>query len=454
MNKNIYASLFRSLALIGAFALFSLTTLGCVFTQSFGPNKTLIQNGEAQQTFSPCESGTLEFVSVYMQSTNDETFGAHMNIYEHINGQAVLVHQQQVVVPSALQNPYAKVWLTHDVDVNIEGTYSMEVVVPSDRSANFFMAPEGQAGLFTANNQELNGNLAFEYGINAPGWNTERVMDDVWTFEPDMAEYHGCAVSQPSFNDWAEFSGGTLSQSFEACVLSDATVIYFNGSLTQGAEQGLIFWISNAQGEELYSKLVNDAGGEYLTIDLEATVFEEDQNYWMNFKVLQGQTLNCGTIDIAQMMEGTASFDGEQVETGMCFITAMNELEEDEDGTEQGEDDDEEDEDEDDDEVDEDDAWWNPLHHRPTRKGESVFYKAYPNPFSTQFSLTFEDAPEGKATIAVYSFTGVKVYETVIEDLSLVQKLDVIPEGELSKGYYTIRIEHGESIILDTVVKH
>jgi hypothetical protein len=127
----------------------------------------------------------------------------------------------------------------------------------------------------------------------------------------------------------------------------------------------------------------------------------------------------------------------------------MNELEI---TDETGEEDEEED---DDDEVDEEgEVWWNPLHHRPVRKGESVFYKAYPNPFSTQFTLTFEDAPVGKATVAVYSFTGVKVYETEIEDLSIVKSLEVIPEGELSKGYYTIRIEQGETIILDTIIKH
>lgn len=455
MNKKIYASVIRSTALFGAFAMLSLTTMGCVFTQSFGPNKTLIQNGEAEQVFSPCESGTLEYVSVYMQSTDNATFGAHLNIYDHSGDSPRLIHQQQLVVPSSAQNPYAKVWLTHNVEVELSATYSMEVIVPEGRSAEFFMAPEvSQKGSFTANDEHVQGSLAFEYGINPSGWSAEdRMMDELLAFEPTLAVYHGCAASQAWYNGWAEYSAGTLTQTVDACVLSDAANLYFNAKVIQGADMGLIFSIDDVGGNTVFTKLLSPSTQDYLEVNLEGTVFNLNETYTLNFKVLEGQVLECAVVDINQYFVGMTTFDGDQQGLSACFIVTFNEIEDSDDTTDESGDEGEDDED-DDDEVDPDDAWWNPLHQRPRRDGESLFYKAYPNPFSTQFSLTFEDAPVGKATVAVYSFTGVKVYETEIEDLSLIQKLDVIPQGELSKGYYTIRIEQGDSIILDTIIKH
>lgn len=83
----------------------------------------------------------------------------------------------------------------------------------------------------------------------------------------------------------------------------------------------------------------------------------------------------------------------------------------------------------------------------------SIGLRVFPNPFTTQFSVSLMGEAEGNGILSLYNFLGHEIYRAPIEDVRSIQNWQVIPGNDLMPGYYTIRLEFENQVILETIIK-
>ncbi|MDG1160316.1 MAG: T9SS type A sorting domain-containing protein [Flavobacteriales bacterium] len=77
----------------------------------------------------------------------------------------------------------------------------------------------------------------------------------------------------------------------------------------------------------------------------------------------------------------------------------------------------------------------------------------YPNPFTQQFTLRLEGDYTGTIKIGVYDFRGNEVQHLVVEKQDLISENKVTFDHNFDPGYYTLRIECGSEVYLETLIK-
>jgi hypothetical protein len=77
----------------------------------------------------------------------------------------------------------------------------------------------------------------------------------------------------------------------------------------------------------------------------------------------------------------------------------------------------------------------------------------YPNPFDEQFNLKLEGNYTGSLMIGVYDFRGNEVHSERLETTAGSSTHQININQNLLPGYYTLRIECGNEVYLETLVK-
>lgn len=77
----------------------------------------------------------------------------------------------------------------------------------------------------------------------------------------------------------------------------------------------------------------------------------------------------------------------------------------------------------------------------------------YPNPFEEQFSLKLEGNYTGSLMIGVYDFRGNEIHSERLETTAGTSVHQINIDQDLLPGYYTLRIECGNEVYLETLVK-
>lgn len=447
--KNYYskASIF-GLILGAVFTVTSFTSKaeGCVFQQEFGPEKTFVTDGTVAQSFVSCESGSLAYVSVFMQSSGDTPFGTYLNVYSKSDPDTP-IHSQQVIVPASNQEPYAKIWLTHDLLLEAGDEYSLEIEVPSNRDVMFYHSDQNtyNEGNFVLNKQSTSGDLAFEYGITKKPMfeisnDTNRNADQLWS--PDMPHNMLCVTTQRYYNTEVDM-GANATQTFAACRSGELSYLYINAAFG-GQMTGNLTILLNDDTGTLIGHTIYDPSADaesFIAAEFENVVVEEDKVYTLSIIMATNQDLVLKTADSPQFFIGEMTLNHEVINQNMCLYAIITDGED----SDTGNDDDEEEED--------GQTYATSLHVQDAMEVEELKHTVYPNPFGSNFRLSVETDSKESAIISVYNFMGTKVYETEVENISEVNDFMIQPQGELSNGYYTLRIEYGDHIVLDTVIK-
>ncbi len=86
---------------------------------------------------------------------------------------------------------------------------------------------------------------------------------------------------------------------------------------------------------------------------------------------------------------------------------------------------------------------------------DEVLVKAsiYPNPFAEQFNLKLEGNYTGPILIGVYDFRGNEIHSERLDNATGSSVHQIKMDYELMPGYYTLRIECGNEVYLETLVK-
>lgn len=152
------------------FAVLSLSVTkasanGCVIFQQDDAAVMHLSSGTVGQSFMPCRTGTLEYITLYAGSGNEESFAADLTIRQ---GQRVLTHQQ-IVIPPNYREHYIKVRLAEQVVVETDKPYQLELSIPEHQTVFISHSEEDRYGngQMTLNGTYINGDLTFEAGVKS-----------------------------------------------------------------------------------------------------------------------------------------------------------------------------------------------------------------------------------------------------------------------------------------------
>jgi hypothetical protein len=459
MKKNFPFTQLCTLAFLTMMSITSFANGGCTTHQTFGPERTFVDDGVAGQIFTPCQTGDLKYISVYMQSADDLTFGTHLNVYEVTGDKLEQIHSQQVVVPSISQNPYSKVWLEHDLNVDEGKTYAFEVEVPNDREIIFYHTDENRysEGDFQVNGTQIEGDLAFEFGIDSDKKSLFSIRERaesrsaVTPWLLNVEDDYSCISMQRYFDGEFAFEG-ELTQTITACSDGALTLLYLNGVITTqvNTPSPVTLSVIDAQGNVVgESSTQPSVNMEHMTFEFEETDLRGGEQYTLHLVAVEGIHITFNTVSNQQYFTGQLMVNGLHEMQNLCFIGLVTE--EDvvvlDDGThDHGE--------VDHDIYDEWDPWAHDFHVKPPSEVEELKHSVYPNPFVSEFRVELQTKAELPGTVTLYNFMGKKVFEQNLENISEYDFIQINPETVLNKGYYTLRIEYGDNVILDTVVKN
>ncbi|NNE55396.1 MAG: T9SS type A sorting domain-containing protein [Flavobacteriales bacterium] len=387
-----------------------------------------------------------------MKSTEAVPFGTHLNLYAITDEGKSLIHQQQVVVPSSNQNPYAQVWLPEQVTVDHESEYVFEVEIPDGRQIEFFHSDiEGESN-FEINGIKTPAHLAFEMGIAKPVKSLfkirESVRSNVQPWELNIPDDYACLTMQRYLSSSAVYDGNTITQTFTACQDGVLDQLFLNATIQTNnqSDPSASLTILNEEGQQMaQADAIWNANYDYLKFDFAQNLLAGGATYTLKIDVADNTTITLNTVDVSQYFVGQMTIDGSSVAQNVCFMGLMQNAPV-------------VDEPEEDMEVDHNiydnyDQWDHEFYHEKPTYVEKLRHKVYPNPFVSEFNVKVETEAQIPGVITLYNFMGKKVFERNVEDMSSVNEVAVNPTEELTIGYYTLRIEYGDDIILDTVVK-
>ncbi len=412
---------------------------GCVFQKAFGSEKTTVYDGVVDQSIEPCQSGTLEFLSVYMQSEDVSTFGTHLNVYKLDNHSKELIHSQQVVVPSIEQNPYAKIWLSNSIEVDEQNEYSFEITIPEGKAITFFH-PYADKNVSPLNSK----GLSYEFGINSDESGMQNRGDDIETWNINIPNPWDCNVGQKNYNDsFTVPSGRTITQSFTACADGKIMEVYFNMDMENPSnlDRKVVLYDVDQDVELGYVFYDYSATGDAVVANFDGTILlEEGNNYEFIFAVDNQLTLDFQTIDNPGFFIGDCTFGGESIDMNMCFIVTIDEppvISEDDDTEE-------------DDTEEEEEHVTLQVQYADLdlqRESTDVKYSLYPNPFDEEVFIKFDKDIDSEVTISLYNFMGNMVYQVQTENIVSNNAIQLNPIQDLVKGYYTVRIEYENNVV-------
>lgn len=136
---------------------------GCLMIQTNIEDRMLMTQGVIGQTFTPCESGSLEHLSLFLESATTETFGAQLSIY---SGNEELA-RQQFVVPSKGAEPRVQAWMAQPPVLEAGKEYQLRLQVPAGKPfyAYYSSLNTYTKGSLRINGMYMGGDLAFEAGV-------------------------------------------------------------------------------------------------------------------------------------------------------------------------------------------------------------------------------------------------------------------------------------------------
>ena len=116
---------------------------------------------------SPCSTGELVYVHLFLNSTDNSTFSAQMSISEYVGDQLVVLAKQQIIVPENSKDPFVSIPLASSVDLKEGQEYWINIEANHQHPLNISYSTydDYEGGSAFRNGAKTKGDLAFELGI-------------------------------------------------------------------------------------------------------------------------------------------------------------------------------------------------------------------------------------------------------------------------------------------------
>lgn len=566
MNTSIRATIILALLLLTTIS--SVRANGCIITQTDQAAYMLMTSGKVSQTFTACRTGTLEYLTLYVNSNDAEHFSARITVES--DGQAIT--RQQVVIPSAYRNDHVKLRLAEAPVVKAGKHYSLTLEVPTGHTINvaYTDADHYTHGHLKVNGNTMSGDLAFEAGVKAysdrlmgvksdgecqpmqlsaqdaveekslvaqsftmceaseilgitlfyksnvdfsgfidifrSGVQEEQSLgalafsasaspagfviatpeDEIILDTPDLYEFrlrdfaperedevvlfsigqnnpypegalisalgpssddlmfqviyetldeeheapsyevlsdyknHDCVIAQPYYNEHETFEQGTLRISLDICDDGKLEELYLKAELEQ-SETSIRFSLLDDRGKivrrgELSSADMKDG---VLRINLEDAPVIFYYNYTLELEIPERTTLKLGTSDRNESHSFKSTFNDRSVSNAIALAVGMR-----------------------------------PYQFETNEETDTALsLTLFPNPFTTQLFVDVHNIEGSRAAVTLYGFHGNELFTTVITGTQATERVEIIPQQHLERGFYTVRVESGNDVVIETAVK-
>lgn len=573
MNANYTKHSMKVVASLLAASMMASTSYAddCLIKQNKNTQSILVNAGKVGQSFTPCESGTLDFIGLQIESASEKSFTAVLAIKD---GNTILT-EQQIVVPAAGQASEQRTWLVNPPVVTAGQRYTFEVKGSANDAftVQYQSSTPYEEGGMILNGMGTTGDLAFEAGVRAAqnnpncfpdfrfedgvvngdlvvsqsfelceGLRMDRlrfnyrggrviegrvqvrkaeapegeiigslkftaapanpigetiaasdqiielqsgvhyelnfVMADgnpipadfqLWygdndpydrgrlsltsgesdrdlSFslieaeddsnpsvddgvevddQPQFAVFldypeHECTRVQPYYNHTHNFSGVTLT--FEAPVCDDGKLeaIYFPGTI-EGKGGEVTFQLRNNQGSVLRSgPLTASETDGLLSVDLQNANAMMYYKYEIEVIVPEGVNLRIPSSDNPDHAGMRVKVNGTEFARHISYAVGMKPFAFDFDSAD---------------------------------NDRLIEVNAWPNPFASDLNIAIKGLEGRAATVSIYNFQGHEVYRTQLDGRSDLENLQLTSEMMPQRGYYTLRVDYGDHVQIETLVK-
>lgn len=212
---------------------------GCLIIQNHETDQLKLEGGSLSQSFTPCESGKIEYISYFLKSATNESFSVPMSVKQ--DGR--IVARQLIVIPVNDNMKSVRAWIAQDANLVAGKNYTLNIEIPEDRSVFVSFSAQNlyDNGSLQLNDADLNGDLAFEVGI--------RKQSEV------VIENHrsSCELTQALANGLLEFDHGFV-QSFTPTVSTTFTDLILQYTSEEGGDLEVTFSVN---GTAIQTKTIN-----------------------------------------------------------------------------------------------------------------------------------------------------------------------------------------------------
>ncbi len=242
---------------------------------------------------------------------------------------------------------------------------------------------------------------------------------------PQMKEFtdhpwHDCVISQPYWNDHRTYEGQhVISIDLPLCDDGNFEAVYLPGKII--SDTAIKWELLRSDGKSLATGKLKETKGfkGLLTADLgrERSLFYFNHRLVISLKeddALQFAVNTKGDQDLP------TTIDGHIAPESICYAVGMS-----------------------------------PYRIRfeaADAESKTPLLKAWPNPFNDQFSVRIDHLNGRRGTLFLYSLQGVEVFKAQVSASDEAQVLLVRPTAPLEPGFYTIRFEYDDQILLETVI--
>ena len=370
-----------------------------------------------RQTFHLCEDVQLLGMSLGYSSPID------------FAGEILLMHAHDPYVPIAVLPFDAEssidgrlVATSNSTSVLEAGSYHFEVRVNSEAQQHVGLLaavdnPYPSGSLYTLNGPTTH-DLSFSVITDEPNATPEQAVK----FEVLTGyEGHACAIAQPFHDTWQPFTDTQLMLELPLCDDGTLQTLYIPARAT-GIVSAIVYHVKDQTGRILYSANVRDTHFDEgkLSLELGEQKVVYYQSYTLVFDIPSSATLELGMSSHPDHAGFVAKTNGESMRFHPSLALGMEPF---------------------------------AFEEVATTASPPVKFHAFPNPFTTDVSIELSEVKDREVTVRLFSVLGQELAVAQTDGTRAEETVLFHLDEHLERGYYTLRIESGDHVTIDTLVK-
>jgi hypothetical protein len=374
------------------------------------------------QTFELCEGLRLVGASVGYRSANYSK--GFIEIYKVAQQNATYIGKLKFTAAPADEVGTLMATSEEQIDLHAGVTYQLRVV-PFDgqRFPSDFMLwhgvnnPYDRGTMFTRRSGATNNDLTFElFEMSSMASDVDNTVEQFQVF----AEFpeHECTASQPYFNHEHAFNGVSISLEVPVCEDGKLEAVYLPGTID--GDGAVPFVLRDDRGRNVRTGSIQSIANGVLLANLDNAPALFYYKYTLDITVPEGTNLRIPSSDSPDHNAMKVTVNGSPYERHLAYAVGMKPY---------------------------------VFNFDEAIEEREIQVNVFPNPFVSDFNLQIDGLDGRQATVRVYNFQGTEVFTTQVEARDESTTVHVVPEHALTRGYYTIRIEYGDSVKVETVVK-
>lgn len=307
-------------------------------------------------------------------------------------------------------------------DVLKSGSYHFEVLVDGEAQSYVQLLtgvgnPYARGTLFTLDGPSTE-DLSFSVITDEPmAPKVERAGFEVLSGYED----HPCTIAQPFHDSWQSFSGAKLSLDLPLCDDGKLQTLYLPARVT-GVVSAIVYKVQDANGRTMYTANVMEDHFEEgrLALDLGGQQVVYYQRYTVEIDIPTSAKLELGMSTHPDHAGFVARSDDESIRFHPSLALGME-----------------------------------PFAFEEVTSSQSppVNFNAYPNPFTTELNIELSEVEGREVVVRLYSVLGEEIAVEYTDGSRGEETLSFRLGEHMERGFYTLRIESGDYVSIDTVVK-